>query len=276
LGVPHLAISASWALLSREAYAAACLCCTVWAVGVTTNEVKKAIFKRQRPAYIASLKPSKPMGTTATVPTLQGELPLGAEVVRTSNGTSSKGVIIAVDREADDTGTMEAFYTVRLEDGREVQTTAARLVVTRLAPPPKGDWLVDFQTRLKRTRRFLPQLQVMMQASSTSHASFPSGDAAGAASIMAVAYFVRPSLLLLWVGIALVAAFGRVYFHAHHLFDVIMGQVFAAAWAWVVFWTADGAAGEQRLGPAGTWLGFLVVQIVTTGCYFILQKLKKH
>ena len=70
-------------------------------------------------------------------------------------------------------------------------------------------------------RREFRQLQTGLNRNSTAHASFPSGDAAGAAVFAASAFLLSGKAL--WLLIAPLASFGRMYFHAHHLLDVSVG-----------------------------------------------------
>ena len=87
-----------------------------------------------------------------------------------------------------------------------------------------------------RVRRQFPQLQDFLRSPTTRHESFPSGDAAGASSwataaIVMGAHGAVGAPMLGWLGSigAFGSAFGRVYFHAHHILDVLVGAALGAS-----------------------------------------------
>ena len=91
---------------------------------------------------------------------------------------------------------------------------------------------VAFRNQLLGTRRHFCELQLMLRAPSHSHGALPSGDSAGAAAAMTALLLVASAVttkplptaaVVSAACIACSAAFGRVFFHAHHLLDVCVG-----------------------------------------------------
>jgi membrane-associated phospholipid phosphatase len=73
-------------------------------------------------------------------------------------------------------------------------------------------------------KRALPMIPSMMRRDP--NASFPSGDVAGAVSFAYPLWYCGAAPKLAVACIAL-SAFGRMYFHAHHLLDVLVGGLIA-------------------------------------------------
>jgi len=137
-------------------------------------------------------------------------------------------------------------------------------------------WMIqnDFKRRLRSTTRHLPQIQSLLARADTSHASFPSGDAAGAAAVTYTIAAISPGLTVICTCVAVVAAFGRVYFQAHHLLDVLVGAGLALVWSARVC-----AYSEQRIeggvDSRWTWIRYAVVQFVCVLVSLIAKKLIK-
>ncbi|KAK3282295.1 hypothetical protein CYMTET_9961 [Cymbomonas tetramitiformis] len=99
-------------------------------------------------------------------------------------------------------------------------------------------------------------------------ASFPSGDVAGAAVFAGVCWTVTGSPGYL-VAIA-VSAFGRMYFHAHHFLDILVGGLV-------------GLAGTCFIGWCQAWVIFGWMHLLFSQVFFVagyglgshLQKLQK-
>ena len=97
-------------------------------------------------------------------------------------------------------------------------------------------------------------MQNGLQRISTAYASFPSGDAAGAAAFAVSAFWL--SMNPLWLLCAPLSAFGRMYFHAHHLLDVSVGVGIGALVT----------AGLHVAFKRGlTWQAFLMLSAVDVG-----------
>lgn len=85
---------------------------------------------------------------------------------------------------------------------------------------------------LLQVRRHFPQMQHMLMTRS-GNSSFPSGDAAGAAVFAAAGLLACPQEAiaaggaLFFILCALLGGWGRVYFHAHHVLDVVVGEAMA-------------------------------------------------
>ena len=75
-------------------------------------------------------------------------------------------------------------------------------------------------------------LSTHLSSGMSSVESFPSGDAAGAAAFSSSMVIITGSWW--WVLFALFGAFGRVYFHAHHVVDVVVGSGLAVGMAVVL------------------------------------------
>jgi len=288
---PHLTLFATSTLSNDAGHKAACLCASAWVVSVTVNEVLKNIFGRQRPASIAQAAAGSSLEDVLARATLKKEagaaeeefFSVGDRVVRVNARGKFPGSILASHKEAG----VEPYYTVSVEGepGLETQTDASRLWLVAKAEPKAEPWLAEFRARLQAAKRHLPQLQVMMRDPSTAFASFPSGDAAGAASIATTASLLHPDLMGVWVGVACIAAFGRVYFHAHvssllisnvitlpnaishcpqHVLDVTIGELVAVVNTLLVF----------HLAMAGSWLGFVGLQLGASAVFGALKALK--
>ena len=96
---------------------------------------------------------------------------------------------------------------------------ALKYVTRRMRPG------IVLDLRLKRVRRHLPCLNYRGKRGATVLESFPSGDVAGAAVLSTSLYLATDSYasFLFTVG----SAFGRMYFWAHHLGDVLVGAAIA-------------------------------------------------
>ena len=117
-----------------------------------------------------------------------------------------------------------------------------------------------------RVRRRFPQLQDFLRSPTVACESFPSGDAAGASSWAAAAIVMAThgaagAPVLGWLGpsCAFGSAFGRVYFHAHHILDVLVGAVLGAS---VTYGCGELVLGEHALLPGPDHLAVGVAQIL--------------
>ena len=151
---------------------------------------------------------------------------------------------------------------------------------------------VCLEQRLEAVPRALPQLQVLMRSARTSHASFPSGDAAGGMLFAFAGYAlaapgatiaVAPTSMMgpialrgsaAWGVIALLCSYGRVFFHAHHVGDVTGGAAIAAALASALL-RYGGGAGGGGLAVFGRPAVVAAAQASFTATYLIIQRLKK-
>jgi membrane-associated phospholipid phosphatase len=151
---------------------------------------------------------------------------------------------------------------------------------------------VCLEQRLEAVPRALPQLQVLMRSARTSHASFPSGDAAGGMLFAFAGYAlaapgatiaVAPTSMMgpialrgsaAWGVIALLCSYGRVFFHAHHVGDVTGGAAIAAAIASALlrYGGGDGGGGLAVFGRPAV---VAAAQASFTATYLIIQRLKK-
>mmetsp|Transcript_4582 Transcript_4582/g.8565 ORF Transcript_4582/g.8565 Transcript_4582/m.8565 type:complete len:296 (-) Transcript_4582:404-1291(-) len=108
------------------------------------------------------------------------------------------------------------------------------------------------QKELSVIPRELPQLQVMLRVRSR-NSSFPSGDSAGAAAFYTTCFLITGQKQL--AAYAVLSAFGRMYFHAHHLVDVVTGLILG----YVVTLTLNTCLG----GIEGiTWWHFNAAQLI--------------
>lgn len=78
---------------------------------------------------------------------------------------------------------------------------------------------------LKTVRRTLPELPASVQDASQANSSFPSGDAAGGAAFATALALASPELWAPSMATAALCCLGRMYFHAHHLLDVLVGAL---------------------------------------------------
>jgi len=82
--------------------------------------------------------------------------------------------------------------------------------------------VVSFATELSAVNREIPCVQAMLVKGDTAFHSFPSGDAAGA---MVFSYVLHLHGAGVWSWLLVIlSCFGRVYFHAHHVSDVLIGS----------------------------------------------------
>ena len=96
-------------------------------------------------------------------------------------------------------------------------------------------------------------MQAMLRVRSASQ-SFPSGDTAGAAAWATTCYVITGRVEFAAVAVVAMAAFGRVFFHAHHLLDVFIGGSIGA----VVVLTLDRLLGIETF----TWWHFLAAHFI--------------
>jgi membrane-associated phospholipid phosphatase len=120
--------------------------------------------------------------------------------------------------------------------------------------------------RLNRVQRFFPDMQSFLAAHST-YASFPSGDATGGAVFAVVSSMFFPLAWSPWVLLSLCMS-GRLFFHAHHLLDVLVGAGIAATVCHVI----------QRclMGPAATWATMSIIQFCSAVVFVLIYKDKKR
>lgn len=131
---------------------------------------------------------------------------------------------------------------------------------------------------LCQVKRHLPQNQHILRSPTTRNGSFPSGDVSGAAALAASAATASAAaapMALLWVLIPLSSAFGRVFFHAHHVIDVTCGALLGLAVPLAtraVVSVANGVGEGNSIGVAhGT---VLLVHLFFLVAYIALQRLK--
>eukprot|EP00939_MAST-03C_sp_MAST-3C-sp1_P002147 g2147.t1 len=86
---------------------------------------------------------------------------------------------------------------------------------------------ICLEMKLNRTKRYLPTLNYKGKKGATVLESFPSGDVAGAAVFSYVLFIVTGNYASF--AFAFASAFGRMYFWAHHLGDVVVGFAFGCA-----------------------------------------------
>eukprot|EP00924_Labyrinthula_sp_SR-Ha-C_P000140 maker-scaffold_39-snap-gene-2.74-mRNA-1 protein AED:0.08 eAED:0.09 QI:0/0.66/0.75/1/1/1/4/335/298 len=101
----------------------------------------------------------------------------------------------------------------------QIPTFLLKVVVQRTRP------LIALETELKDVKRVerLEQIKTTVLRGNAGTHSFPSGDAAGAASFSGALFVYFGSNPIVFLPMIL-SAFGRVYFHAHHVFDVAVGS----------------------------------------------------
>mmetsp|Transcript_6443 Transcript_6443/g.13082 ORF Transcript_6443/g.13082 Transcript_6443/m.13082 type:complete len:356 (+) Transcript_6443:229-1296(+) len=119
--------------------------------------------------------------------------------------------------------------------------------------------VIALADKIKGVTRRLSSIQHVLTEGETAFESFPSGDAAGAAAISTVlaAYGAGP---LSWLCVAL-SAFGRVYLHAHHVIDVVVGSLFgyACTRGLINYYGLDSGLGPfHSVGFMGLFVGFHV------------------
>jgi membrane-associated phospholipid phosphatase len=141
---------------------------------------------------------------------------------------------------------------------------------------PNGRQMTAFRSALLGAKRNFPELQRMLRSPESSHSSFPSGDATAVASAMVcllslvgfdgtVASILAQDQLLrqvyapLAAATCLIASFGRMYFHAHHLLDVSVGLLGGATCTLLLLHFAG-----NGMEPASSWsyAHLLMAQVV--------------
>lgn len=85
--------------------------------------------------------------------------------------------------------------------------------------------VVALAPSLSSVHRHYPTMQNVLNHSLVAFESFPSGDVAGA-MVFAFVLFLYGGGVWVWLLVAL-SALGRLYFHAHHLFDTVVGAAIA-------------------------------------------------
>jgi len=116
---------------------------------------------------------------------------------------------------------------------------------------------------LAQVQRAFGEIGNLTSLPSQRNSSFPSGDAAGGACFAMAIQSAAPQL---W-GTALAAAFlsgaGRIYFHCHHVLDVLVGQCFGGGITWML----------SHYGPCN-WPQVLLSQLFLMLLWKPVQKLK--
>lgn len=114
---------------------------------------------------------------------------------------------------------------------------------------------------LAQVKRAMPEMLAL--GPSQEHRSFPSGDAAGGATFASSLMIVEPRLRRLATLVLLLTGAGRVYFHAHHVLDVVVGQVLGMTVTFVL-------SNCGRLD----WRHIVFAQLVTLLLWLQAQKLR--
>ena len=97
---------------------------------------------------------------------------------------------------------------------------------------------IAMKVRLNGVRRHLSTLNYHGRKGNTVFESFPSGDVAGAMVFGGVVY--EHEFGISFLCICLDVALGRMYFWAHHLFDVSVGALIAAVCCTILIPLSDG------------------------------------
>ena len=92
--------------------------------------------------------------------------------------------------------------------------------------------------------RHFPQFKIMLMDRPDSLESFPSGDAAGAASFGYAAMLFTGSSF--WLLVTVAGCFGRVFLHVHHLLDVVAGALVGFSVAAILDWSIPGGSRNCR------------------------------
>lgn len=111
--------------------------------------------------------------------------------------------------------------------------------------------------------RAITELTMVVSQPSQANLSFPSGDAAGGAVFAAALYTAAPQLQGQAIAIAGICALGRMYFHCHHLLDVVVGQCIGA-----------GATILLSRCTKPSWGVMVIAQLFMFGLWKPVQKLK--
>eukprot|EP00928_Gymnodinium_smaydae_P017316 TRINITY_DN1661_c2_g1_i1.p1 TRINITY_DN1661_c2_g1~~TRINITY_DN1661_c2_g1_i1.p1 ORF type:complete len:300 (+),score=41.49 TRINITY_DN1661_c2_g1_i1:37-936(+) len=111
--------------------------------------------------------------------------------------------------------------------------------------------------------RAIADITSVVKHASQANLSFPSGDAAGGAIFATAVSAAAPALRGPAVATAVLCGLGRMYFHCHHLLDVVVGQAIGFGVAWLV---------QKRLQP--NWYLLLFSQAFLVGLWKPAQMLK--
>lgn len=88
--------------------------------------------------------------------------------------------------------------------------------------------VVVLADELDSVPRHFKELSLVVKQASQANLSFPSGDAAGGAIFATAVAMAAPRCQGIAITIAALCGFGRIYFHCHHLLDVVVGQFVGA------------------------------------------------
>jgi len=122
------------------------------------------------------------------------------------------------------------------------------------------------EKELSLIHRELPALNYLNRQGHVCFESFPSGDAAGA-MVFSAALFIITDYQYYWVFLfGFMSAFGRMYFFAHHLFDVLVGEIVA----FTVLFTFDHLYDWKTFGTQHMFYGFPAF----LAWFFVLNSLK--
>ncbi len=125
---------------------------------------------------------------------------------------------------------------------------------------------VAYIDSLSLVKRVLFQLPRMYGSNRTCYSSFPSGDVAGAASFSTVLYLLDGEGRMFMFVFVAASALGRLYFHAHHFVDVLVGGLLGAFTSamFVSVW------------PGGlSWLQFLSLHVVVVASFIAFHAFLK-
>jgi membrane-associated phospholipid phosphatase len=111
-------------------------------------------------------------------------------------------------------------------------------------------------TQLENRERWIEEINYFGRKGFTMFEAFPSGDTAGSAVCAYALYRVTENSA--YFVLIFLSAFGRMYFWAHHLLDVIVGGSFACFACWFLEYTL------------GSWQGFSSLHSVLMSIAFTL------
>lgn len=116
---------------------------------------------------------------------------------------------------------------------------------------------VQLAEELDTVPRTVREIGSLVRRDTEKNLSFPSGDAAGSAIFASSLALVVPPLAAPAAAVAALSSFGRVYFHCHHLLDVVVGSICG------VLVTAAISRSQTSLG----WRHMLLSQLLLLGLY---------
>mmetsp|Transcript_127347 Transcript_127347/g.254397 ORF Transcript_127347/g.254397 Transcript_127347/m.254397 type:complete len:309 (-) Transcript_127347:232-1158(-) len=210
--------------------------CPVYSVCVVPLLLAAPVPDQERGFLLGAVLPTATAGFTWWCKLCRDSLVTGKGIVRAYSILMSKSLLLCLPHAGmgiskwlgSQSGTRAMSNYLSAWFCTQLTVEALKGVVWRLRPTA-----VDAE-ELAPVRRAFREIGIITNIPSQANLSFPSGDAAGGACFAMALRAVTPQLWGPAFAAAALCGAGRVYFHCHHVLDVVAGQCIGGGIAWML------------------------------------------